>query len=638
MSRLWKCWFPSIVLILGYLPCWLCAQTGSDSDIHEVKTWYVFGRVSTIDGEPLDGVAVRLNIGSTAEDQRIMETDLQGKFHAEVRLNAAASNRLQGNLIASKEGYLDGRETLDLGHDEYNSGIHIVLHKPDEDPDGLSLKELIGAIALPLRDMAAVEFSEESSREEFLRGCEELIDQRDAIAAVSLLKNSVERLPDCAECRLFLSLALLNAGSWSSAREQLQLASNANETRSMKRPEPVLVMGVLEGWQGRHNEAAELYQYALGFDPKNPLILQELGRTLLALKNWELADQYLSKAIQSGASDGVRLLRVRALLERSELEEAEREIDRYAAGRKIKDLPQEARRLHFTVQSRLTLLLYGQVKAMTDQSPAELIKAVPALQGLKVAADQSMLEEVLKKTGEGVDTFFKDMPNTASMEQVHQERLDRNGKVRTSLDQEFQYFMEANAGQPGMGVKEYRSTTEGKSSSMGGTKEGLMLTKGFASTSSVIHPVNRDGADFRYLGMQTIEGRDAHVIAFAQNPQTAKMVTRFVTDEGSALILTHGLVWIDAESFQILRIYTSLLDPVPNLRLRKLTTEIQFHQVAFDGNSITFWLPQAVEIIVDWRGRILRNQHSYSDFKLFNVESKEEREPVKIPDSTPLEG
>ena len=113
------------------------------------------------------------------------------------------------------------------------------------------------------------------------------------------------------------------------------------------------------------------------------------------------------------------------------------------------------------------------------------------------------------------------------------------------------------------------------------------------------------------------------------------MVTRFTTSEGSALILTHGLAWIDAQSFQIIRLYSYLLHPVPELRLRQLTTKIHFHQVAFDGNSTTLWLPQAVEITVDWRGRILRNQHRYSDFKLFNVESKEERKPLAIPKSAP---
>jgi hypothetical protein len=279
--------------------------------------------------------------------------------------------------------------------------------------------------------------------------------------------------------------------------------------------------------------------------------------------------------------------------------------------------------------------MYGQVNSMIVQSPEELIRNVPELQGLDVVEDQSMLEEILKRTGEGVDGFFKSMPNTASLEQVHQERLGKDGKVKKSLDQEFQYFMEANTGQPGMGIKEYRSTAEGQNSSMTGAKEGLMLTSGFASTSSVFHPVNRNGADFRYLGKQMLEGHEVHVVAFAQKPKTAKMVTRFVTDEGSALLLTHGLAWIDARSFQIVRLYTSLLDPVPNLRLRTLTTEIQFHQVAFEGNSTTLILPQAVEIMVDWRGRILRNQHLYSDFRLFNVESKEERKPVAIPDAVP---
>jgi hypothetical protein len=245
-----------------------------------------------------------------------------------------------------------------------------------------------------------------------------------------------------------------------------------------------------------------------------------------------------------------------------------------------------------------------------------------------------MLEEVLKRTGEGVEAFFENMPNTASVEQVHQERLGKDGKARDSLDQEFYYIMEANTGQPGMGIKEYRSTPEGRSASMAGSKQGLMLTSGFASTSSLFHPINRTGADFRYLGKQTLDGREAHVIAFAQKPKTARMVTRFATDEGSALILTHGLAWIDARSFLILRLYTALLEPVPDLRLRNLTTEIEFHQVTFDGSSTTLWLPRDVEIMVDWRDRTLRNQHHYSDFKLFTVEAKEERQPVKIPQTT----
>jgi hypothetical protein len=38
-----------------------------------------------------------------------------------------------------------------------------------------------------------------------------------------------------------------------------------------------------------------------------------------------------------------------------------------------------------------------------------------------------------------------------------------------------------------------------------------------------------------------------------------------------------------------------------------------------------------VEVTVDWKGRVLRNQHRYSDFKLFNVEAKEERKALQLP-------
>jgi tetratricopeptide (TPR) repeat protein len=637
MGRLWRCWFLGVAIILGSLPCWEQAQAGPGADKADAKTWQIFGHVSTIRGEPIDGALVRLYIGSSTEDPQKMETNLKGEFYTEVKLDSAVSNRLRGTLIASKEGYIEGRETLDLRSKENYRGVHIVLGESIDDPEQISMASLVSAIAPDLRNDAEKQFAEESSRSEFVRGCEELIDQHNGVAAVPLLDKSVERMQKCLECRLLLSLALLNTGSWTSANNQLEQAFNANNRRDRKRPEPAFVMGVLEAWQGHFEQAVELYQYALEADPKHALALKEMGRALLAQKNWEPAEQYFNQAFQAGADEEVRLLRVRALLELNNLEEAEREIDRYAAGRKIKDLPQEARALHLTVQNRLTLLLYGQVKSMTVQSPEELMRTVPELQGLDVVEDQSMLEEVLKRTGEGVDAFFKNMPNTASLEQVHQERLGKDGDVRTSLDQEFFYIMEANPGRPAMGIKEYRSTPEGNSSTMAGSKEGLMLTSGFASTSSLFHPANRGGADFRYLGKQTLDGHEAHVIAFAQNPQTARMVTRFVTDEGSALILTHGLAWIDAQSFQIVRLYTSLLDPVPNLRLRRLTTEIKFHHVSFAGSPTTFWLPQTVEIMVDWHGRILRNRHRYSDFKLFRVEAKEERKPVIIPNSLPRE-
>jgi tetratricopeptide (TPR) repeat protein len=594
----------------------------------EVATYGVSGRVLSTRGEALREVTVQLDLGSKIKNPENVKTSLQGKFLFEINPDSLKSKRLQGILIANKDGYLEGRETVDIDLDKDDSDIVIVLREANEDPDHLSMTMLLSAVAPRLRDDAAKEFATESDRKEFLHGCEELMDRRNAAAAVPLLNNSVKLIPACLECRLLLSLALFDTGSWSSADKQLKQASQANNERAAKRLEPSLIMGVLKSLRGQSNDAARLFLSVLEIDPKNAFALQELGRALVELKKWESAEEYLGKALQAGAGDAARLLRIRALMEIGDVGEAAVEMDRYTASRGIKNFSQEARSLSVSVRDHVALLSYKQANPVTTQSTEDLIKALPELQGLEAAADQSQLEEILKRTGEGVDTFFKSFPNTSSVEQVHQERLAKDGKVQVSLDQEFLYLMLARAENTGLGIEEHRSTTEGLNTSLAGLKKGLMLTSGFTSVSYVFHPLNRGGSDFRYLGKQTLDGHTAHVIAFAQKPETTKMITRFISDDGNAVILIHGLAWVDIETFQILRLRTDLLHPAPNVRLQKQTTEILFQQVAFDGTASQLWLPQEVNVTVDWRGRLHRNQHRYSDFKLFNIETREENKTL----------
>ena len=42
------------------------------------------------------------------------------------------------------------------------------------------------------------------------------------------------------------------------------------------------------------------------------------------------------------------------------------------------------------------------------------------------------------------------------------------------------------------------------------------------------------------------------------------------------------------------------------------------------------WLPLDVAVTVEWRGRILRNRHTYSEFKIFNVETQQKASKVLL--------
>jgi tetratricopeptide (TPR) repeat protein len=603
-------------------------QTGSTMS---PKTWNISGRVLSLQGVPLEGARVELAAEGVAKDRRIMETNSKGEFQTQIPQPPSRGTRLQAVLAASKSGFIDGREMLDLRPDKDAAGIEIVLLKPTDGENQLPLSALASILGPQLKNGVTRAFPAEAAQTEFIRGYEELMNGQDPEKAIPLLNRSIERTPACIDCQLLMGLSLLHAGRWGSAKKQMDQVSNTCDSQGVKRAELSLINGVMETWRGRSDEAAGFFQKALDVDPQNSLAQQELGRIAVTRKNWDTAEQFLDNALKTGPHEEARILRVHTLLELGKVEAAAEEMKRYAAGRNIKSLPRAARALNEWVQTQLSLLSKGQAKSLTTEPLAELVLAFPELEGLEAATDQSQTEEILSKIGSAVDDFFHSIPNTASLEKVQQERLTKDGKAASALKEEFQYIMLTQSGGPGLGLQEYRSTKDGNDAARLGLKQGLMLTSGFSSVSSIFHPINRTGARFRYLGKKTLDGYQTYVVAFAQRPETAKMVARFVIGDRSDLALVHGMAFVDAQTFHIYRLHTYLLNPLPMVQLFKLSTKIQYQAMTFKGLSAPLWLPKDVEISVNWRGRNLRNLHSYSDFKLFNVESKEERKPVQAP-------
>jgi hypothetical protein len=83
------------------------------------------------------------------------------------------------------------------------------------------------------------------------------------------------------------------------------------------------------------------------------------------------------------------------------------------------------------------------------------------------------------------------------------------------------------------------------------------------------------------------------------------------------------LAWIDPDTYRIIRIHSDLLAPLPELRLESETLSIDFNEVHFTSVKAALWLPEDVTVTLDWNGKLLRNRHEYSDFKIFNVDASE---------------
>ncbi|MGD0012408.1 MAG: hypothetical protein ABSE93_28190 [Terriglobia bacterium] len=597
------------------------------------KRWVVAGKVTTLRGDPVAGARVDVEPTSASGQFRTLVTDFQGQFQTDYFLNAELVKEFSVDLKVTKKGFRKAHAFIDFGSSDKFYLLPITLRDPEEDPSLISQADLISGLAPRLKKLGASEGLSAAAEKDYARGVEEFLDRSHSDRALPSFSKVTRHDPSCVQCRAMLALAQLDSGDWGGAYRNLSQAINKIlADPSVGRPEPLLVYGVMESWRQQPTNAAGYFAEALKYAPRDPLALQELGCSQLLLQNWGPAEQHLSKAIAAGAGPEARLLRVEALLGADQFQAASTEMTRYLDGRDLKKMPIQVRQVWAQIENRKKVeAAYVKAKPKGDQAIDYLHRPPPDLTGLEPATDQGQLDSILSAVGKTVAEFFRNFPNTSSLEQIHEEKLRRKQKVSATLDQKFRYLCFTPAGDWGPGFYEYRADLLGIQTLPQGLQEGFMLTSGFASASLLFHPKYQSQATFRYLGRQKVNGRDTHVIAFAQQPGKARLNGAFKSGQISMTTLSQGLAWIDSQSYQITRLRTDLLNPLPGVNLERETTEIAFGEVHFKGLAEGFWLPQQVTVTVDWNGKHLRNEHRYSDFKVFNVEANQKiRKPKEV--------
>lgn len=598
----------------------------------EKAEWKVFGKVTDLNGEPVRSAAVLTDIGLGMVYVRHLTTGVQGGFDTLYDMSSTTLKSLSVRVKVTAPGYHDAYELVDFNKGGKTWEIDIMLRPETNDATELPVASLVETLAPPLKTSLDNDAALAKVRKDLDRGAAEFLDG-DAVAAIPNLQKVIDKNPDCANCRTFLGLAKLDAGDWNGAGQQFLEADKLVEGKgpNADKAELLLIVGEMENWKGEYNKAASLLMQAKDLDLKNAFVLEELGRTLVFQKNWEAAEHYLNEATRAGAPKEALLLRVRALLEEGDPAAANAVMKDYVGGASVKSLSPAARSLLSQVDARLSMQNSTEVQSVVNQPLPELVQAVPELKGIEPAASQDELPSILQKTGENVREFFTGFQNTVSREQVREERLTKDGKVKNSQDLKFEYLLVSQPQQGRLELQEYRTDSHGAPAAPTGLDSGFMLTSGFASASLLFHPAYQSGAKFRYLGRQTVNGKARYVVGFAELPDRAEMIERFNSNDASILVVFQGLAWIDADTYKIVRLRTDLLKPESKIRLERQTTEITYGPVQFKQLASAVWLPNQVAVTVEWAGKTFRNMHQYSDFKLFNTGIEEHVKPVNIP-------
>ena len=245
----------------------------------------------------------------------------------------------------------------------------------------------------------------------------------------------------------------------------------------------------------------------------------------------------------------------------------------------------------------------------------------PELKGLRPAESQQELKQILEKVGVNQTLFLDVIPNISCYEDVVLENLDANSLPSglPVLSARYSFLVLAHSKEDSVRLNEYRGDENGievDPQVLG----SFSLSQGFALLPLHFHPVHQAFSKFRYLGRQVLDQQDTYVVAFAQQSNKAQL-TGLVNMRGSIIRIAYqGIAWIEPQTFQIVRMRTDLLKPIPEAGSQ--TTEIRLAEVHLPNLSTALWLPHDVVITKFSVGGGVREKHQFSDYKKFLAEIK----------------
>lgn len=606
------------------------------------KLRVVAGKVTNAAGDPVPHVWIEVTNNAGTAIRRI-QTDNRGVFQTSYDFKDDNSDQVKHftvTLAVTKKGFHVAHRISEIDPSKV-VGIPITLRPVQaEDTTLLSHADLIKGIAPRLRSLDPADGLSPKDEKEYARGVQDFLDRNHVNDSVPHFDKVVRKNPKCLKCRAMLALAELTWGDWDDAWSQSGACVNAYlADRKLGSFEPLFVHGILASWAGDTEGASAYIKEAVKFAPQDAFGLRELGRAESLDLDWADASESLKKALAAGAGPEVRLMHAEALAWAGTPTEAEAELNLYLNGRDPKNMPPRVRSIWANIEARKkddVAFMASRAKARArGEDPVDYLHNPPIknLPDFEPATDQAPLAAILDAVGKNVTQFFANLPNVCSVEDVNQERLTRNGKTASTQEYKYRYLLTAPDQKWGPSVDEFRADLRGNETGQSASNS-YMLTSGFVSAPLVFHPAYQNGSTFRLVGHQKLNGRDTFLIAYAQEPAKSRIYGSFQQGKSISVTYTQGMAWIDAENYQIVRLISDLLRPASLVRLEKETTEISFNEVQFKRQTQKFWLPDKVRVTLDWNGRILRNQHAYSDFLVSNVDASQKIEKPKEAEKT----
>ena len=257
--------------------------------------------------------------------------------------------------------------------------------------------------------------------------------------------------------------------------------------------------------------------------------------------------------------------------------------------------------------------------------PANVDDAIPSVEpGVSCS-----LDDIVKNASARVTDLPSLVDRYTATEILHHEEVNAAGYADHVNDLSFNYLASIREIKNKFGefldVQEYRNGSTGND-----MFPDQMASTGLPSVVLIFHPWLISDFEMHCEGLSRVRTGFAWQIYFTQKKDRESRIRQYRMGGHVFPIALKGRAWIDANTFQIVRLETDLREPRQDLRLNTEHLVLEYGPVHFKSRKEVLWLPASADYYAIFRGHRFHRRHSFADYILFSVDDKQKlSEPPK---------
>jgi hypothetical protein len=257
----------------------------------------------------------------------------------------------------------------------------------------------------------------------------------------------------------------------------------------------------------------------------------------------------------------------------------------------------------------------------TSWLPPDIDEIVPGVE----KGVECPLSQVVGGASHRMKELVENLQKFTASEQVKHFNVDASGTRGKPDARTFDYLVIITLSRGGVfQLDEYRNSSLDPA-----VFPAQFATTGLPAMALILHPTMVSDFSFACEGLGRWDGQPAWQLHFAQRPDRPNRIRAYVISNKPYPLPLKGRVWIDAGTYQVRRLESELIRPLPEIALTQERMAIEYGPVQFRTHAQQLWLPLRAEVYWERKGHRYYRSHTFSNFKIFEVESAQQIQAPK---------